>query len=186
MVGKFNSKNTGVTVTKQQLANLRQRHDAALKEYQKAQEDKQNVAANLRKICQEIEDNKKKQNNFTSDMAALKAQIPLKEKNIETQKKKLSECTLSENALEEKEGNLEQEKEEFEALLEPFEEAQENATRINNKGQDLQVTQKKEITKKLDKFNEQAKKVNEELNKKIVELKNCDSNSKIRKEIGDD
>jgi hypothetical protein len=80
-------------------------------------------------------------------MAALKAQIPLKEKNIETKKKKLSECTLSENALEEKNGNLEQEKEEFEALLEPFDEAQENATRINNKVQDLQVTQKKEIPK---------------------------------------
>jgi pyruvate/2-oxoacid:ferredoxin oxidoreductase beta subunit len=30
----------------------------------------------LRKICQEIEDKKKKQSNFSLDLAALKAQIP--------------------------------------------------------------------------------------------------------------
>src|SRR6202000_852875 len=113
-VGKLNSKKSTITVTKQQLAGLRKRHDDALKAYQKAQEDCQVWTQKTRKLSEEIEDIKRKVNNFTSDIAALKAQLPLKEANLQTLRKNLKEIALAPAVLKAKEAEIQQAVEEFE------------------------------------------------------------------------
>lgn len=116
--------------------------------------------------------------NFQGDLENLKKQLPLKKKRMEDQQKSAHAARVDPKVLQEKENALASAEADYEQVLEASKGAETAVAEVVERLQDLEVRQRNEIRKPLDELQKQLKGVEEEIEKRILDLKNYSKNKK--------